>query len=179
MNRQYQISALIVSLILTGCGYTTKSLLPSRLKTVYIEDFKNKIDISSEPSDKEGYKIYRPGVETDVTKAIIDQFIIDGYLQVVEKDDADLILSGELMDYYKQPLRYDKFDNVEEYRIIVTVNMELKDTVKDRVMWEESNFIGYDTYRLTGPFASTEDNARQEAISDLAKKVVEKVIEGW
>lgn len=178
-RRRIFLLAVFLILCLPGCGYTTGSLLPSNLKTIHVEDFANKIDISAEPSDKDGYKIYRVGIETDVTKAIIDQFIFDGHLRIVERKDADLVLSGELVDYYKQPLRYDKFDNIEEYRIIITVNMELKDMADEKVMWKESGFIGYETYTLTGDFATSEDAAREKAVKDLAGKIVEKVIEGW
>ncbi len=165
--------------LIAGCGYTTGAFLPTHLKTIYVEDFKNEIDISTEPSDKREYSIYRAGIETEVTSMIIDRFIYDGNLQIVDKEEADIILTGNLLDYYKQPLRYDKFDNVEEYRIILTVAMELKDIVKGESMWTENKFIGYDTYRLTGGFASTEEEARTGAIKDLAEKVVEKVVEGW
>ncbi|MBL7068541.1 MAG: LptE family protein [Candidatus Omnitrophica bacterium] len=179
MKRYANLTVLLSVLFIAGCGYTTGSLLPSHLKTIYVEDFKNKIDVSTEPSDKEGYRIYRAGLENEVTSKIIDLFIQDGHLQIVDDYQANLVLTGELLDYYKQPLRYDKFDNVEEYRIIVTVSMVLRDIVKDRIMWKEDEFIGYDTFRLTGGFASSEDEARAGAIKDLAEKVVEKVVEGW
>ena len=123
--------------------------------------------------------VYRAGLENDVTKKIVDQFIFDGHLQIVDKEDADLVLVGAIVDYYKQPLRYDKFDNVEEYRIIVTVNFEVKDIIKNKIFCKEQSFIGYDAYRLTGQLASSEDAAREGAIKDLAQKIVEKVIEGW
>lgn len=170
---------LIVMFAVSGCGYTTGSLLPDNLKTIHVKDFGNKIDISTEPSDKGSLRIYRPGTEVDVTKAFIDKFIFDGSLRIVDAEEADLLLTGELVDYYKQPLRYDKFDNVEEYRIIVSVDMVLKSMAKNSVMWKEKNFIGYESYRVTGPLASNEDDARNLAIQDLADKAVEKVVEGW
>ncbi|MFH1753010.1 MAG: LptE family protein [Candidatus Omnitrophota bacterium] len=173
------LAVFFILLFLQGCGYTTGSLLPSHLKTIYIEDFKNGIAISNEPSGSEGYKLYRPGVENEITAAIIDQFIFDGILQVVSNDNADLVLSGEITDYYKEPLRYDNFDNVEEYRIIVTINMKLMDATRDKIMWEANGFIGYATYRLTGAFATDEEEAREGAIKDLAQKVSEKVVEAW
>ncbi len=180
MKKEYRFLSLVfIVLYLLGCGYTTGSLLPSHLKTVYIETFKNMIDVSKEPSDKQGFMIYRPGVENDVTRKIIDQFIFDGNLRVVKKEDADLILRGGLKKYYKQPLRYDRFDNAEEYRIIVVVDIELFDAVGNKLMWKENDFIGYDTYRLAGAFASDEQEAREGAIEDLAEKTVEKVIEAW
>jgi len=180
MNKRHLIVIFVLTtLLFAGCGYTTGSLLPSHIKTIYIENFKNKIDISDEPSDKHGYRIYRVGLENEITEKIIDQFIFDGHIRIVDKDDADIILEGELLDYYKQPLRYDKFDNVEEYRIIVTVNLEATDIVKGKRMWKETNFIGFDTYRLTGGFARSEQEAQDGAIDDLSKKIVEKVVEGW
>ncbi len=162
-----------------GCGYTAGSLLPPHLKTIYVDDFDNSIDPSREPSDKHGAILYRPGVETEITQTIIDQFLFDGNLRVVGREDADIALTGEIVDYYKQPLRYDNFDNVEEFRVIVTVNMKLVDLVGDKVMWKENGFIGYDSYRLSGAFATDEDRAREGAVKDLAEKVVERVVEAW
>ncbi|MDB4349581.1 LPS assembly lipoprotein LptE [Omnitrophica bacterium] len=180
MSAKYRFFIIVFTVLyLSGCGYTAGSLLPNHLRTIYVEDFGNKIDPSSEPSGKHGFRIYRAGVETDITEAIVSQFIFDGHLHIVDKDDADLVLRGGLLDYYKQPLRYDRFDNVEEYRVIITVDMELVDVARDSELWKEKDFIGYDTYRLTGAFASGEEEAREGAIKDLAKKIVEKVIEAW
>jgi len=171
---------IVIGALLTGgCGYTTASLLPEHLKTIHVMDFKNEIDISREPSDDKNYRIYRPGLETEVGQTIIDEFLFDGRLKVVEEDEADLILTGELVDYYKQPLRYDRYDNVEEYRIIVTVNMELEDTVKGVTRWKVDGFVGFDTYRLMGTYATDESEASIGAITDLAKKTVEKIVEAW
>lgn len=173
------LAVLFLVLLLPGCGYTTGSLLPDNLKTIYVDNFKNNIKVSREPSGERGFQLYRPGVENEITAAITDQFIFDGLLQIVNENDADLMLSGEIIDYYKEPLRYDSFDNVEEFRIIVTINMELFDNTQNKAMWEVNDFIGYATYRLTGAFAADEEEAREEAVKDLAQKVSEKVVEAW
>lgn len=169
---------LLVSLM-AGCGYTTGSLLPSHLKTIHVENFVNKIDISREQSDTESYEIYRPGLETDITKAIIDEFMFDGNLSIVGEKEADLILKGELINYTQEPLRYDEFDNVEEYRVLITVNMELEDTAAGEPMWEEKGFVGEVTYDLIGATAKSEETARSDAVEDLAERVVERTTEGW
>lgn len=170
--------ALALTLVL-GCGYTTGSLLPSHLKTIYVDNFANKIDISREPSDKYGYEMYRSGMESDITKAVINKFIFDGNLSIVRSEEADLILTGELINYTKEPLRYDTSDNVEEYRVLVSVNMELKDTTTGKSMWKENGFTGESTYWITGPVAKSENSAVQAAIDDLADRIVEKTTEGW
>ena len=123
------ISSLILPLCALGCGYTTKSLLPSQAKTIYVENFANRIPITDQTSDVRMYRGYRPRLEFDITKAIIDRFLFDGNLKIAERrDKADLVLSGGLVDFKKESLRYDRNDNVEEYRVRVVTDIELKDT---------------------------------------------------
>ncbi|MEA3305931.1 MAG: hypothetical protein U9R52_03865, partial [Candidatus Omnitrophota bacterium] len=50
-----------------GCGYSTGSLLPSKLKDIYVDNFKNRVDIGREVTESSGYVLYRPGLENDVT----------------------------------------------------------------------------------------------------------------
>jgi hypothetical protein len=162
-----------------GCGYTTGSLLPSRLKTIYVDNFKNKIEIGKEVTESARYTLYRPGLENDVTDAVVERFVFDGNLKIAPEEDADLILRGDLVGYRQDALRYDSNDNVEEYRINITVDLELKDIAKDKLLWNEKGFAGESTYKTTGRFATSEDTAREEAIEDLARRIVERTIEGW
>ncbi len=165
--------------VCAGCGYTTGSLLPDDIKTIYVDNFKNRIDVGNEITSNSRYSLYRPGIENDVSAEIADQFVFDGNLKLTRKDAADLILSGELLEYRKEPLRYDSSDDVEEYRVSVVVSMVLTNTWKDEIFWEESSFAGEATYNVAGRLARSEDMARQEAIEDLARRVVERVVECW
>jgi hypothetical protein len=168
-----------VTVFLSGCGYTTGSLLPSRLKTIYVDNFKNKIDIGKEVTESARYTLYRPGLETDATNEIVNRFVFDGNLMIASKENADLILRGSLVGYHQEALRYDTDDNVEEYRIKIAVDMELTDVANDELMWRESYFIGEATYMTVGRFATSEDTARDEALEDLARRIVERTVEGW
>ncbi len=170
---------LLLSTFLSGCGYTTKSLLPARFEAIYIETFANKINITSEVSDGEPYRLYPPGLEIDLTNEVIDKFIYDGNLQVANKEDAHLILRGEVVDYIKQPLRYAADDEIEEYRINIAVNISLFDVSKGELLWEEKGFTGDTSYLTTTSLSKTETAARTEAIQDLARRIVERTIEAW
>ncbi len=180
-SRRLFFYALIVfiSSILPGCGYMTGSLLPSEIKTIYVDNFKNSIGIDHEVTDAMRYTLYRPGLENDVTNAIVDRFIFDGNLKIANREAADLVLTGELIEYRQDALRYDSDDNVEEYRVEVIVNTQLKDRAKDELMWEEAGFVGESTYMTTGRFVVSEDTAREDALQDLARRIVERTIEGW
>ena len=79
-------------LVVSGCGYTTKSILPKNIKTVYIEPFKNNVDFTT----GSGRNIYLPLLEIDARNAIINRFLFDGNLKIAEPEVANLILKGEL-----------------------------------------------------------------------------------
>jgi outer membrane lipopolysaccharide assembly protein LptE/RlpB len=165
--------------LLAGCGYTTRSLLPARIKTIYIEPFVNKIDISSEDANRLTYRVYRPMLESDITKAIIERFMLDGNLTIARREDADLILKGELTDYIRDPLKYDADYDPQEYRVSLVVNLTLEDIQKGQLILDNSRLIGDATYFTRGSLASTEAQALDNAIKDLARRVVEKTVEEW
>ena len=167
-----------VIFFVAGCGYTTRSLLPSEFKTIYVENFVNKIDVTAESSDVRMYRGYRPGMEIEVTKAIRDKFLFDGNLKVSDSKDADLILKGDFVDFRNEALRYDRSDNVLEYRIRLVVNMQMQ-TKDGKVRWAENNFAGEQLYRTTGALSKSETSAIKDAADDLARRVVERTIEEW
>ena len=128
MKNKILKSALICFfLVLAGCGYTTRSMISDKYKTIYITPFVNKTDITSEFNTGSQYHIYRPHLETDVTTAVVNKFLFDGNLKPVKMDDADMVLKGELLDFRKDPLRYDNGDNVLEYRVSIVVNLSMWD----------------------------------------------------
>jgi len=161
-------------------GYTTQSMLPSNLKTIYVENFVNKIAMTAETSDERMYRGYKPEMQFDITKAVIDRYIFDGNLKVVDAGKAsDLILTGELVDFKREPLRYDSNDNIEEFRIRLIVNLVLKDVKTGKVVWTEKEFAGESTYDTTGSLAKSERSAIEDATFDLARRIVERTIENW
>lgn len=173
------VPALLLNLLVAGCGYTTHSLLDPNFKTIYVDNFVNDIKISAEQSNVRMYRGYRPGMETELTKAVINKFLYDGNLKIAAESKADLILRGRLLDYKREPLRYDDNMNVQEYRVKLIVNLILEDARAGKVVWEEKSFAGETTYRTDGPSVKTEDAAINDAIADLSRRIVERTIEAW
>jgi len=164
---------------MNGCGYTSSSIIAGDAKSICVSSFINKIDLTKEASDKRMYVGYRSGMELDITKETIDRFILDGNLRVTSRDDADLILQGELIDFKKEALRYDSNDSIIEFRIKAVVDIKLINEDENKVLWEEKNFTGESTYRTTGEYAKSEDAALRDAVKDLANRIVERTVEGW
>jgi len=122
---------LCFSMGLSGCGYTTRSLITGKYKSIYIPQFINKIDITQEANAAMKYTIYKPMLESDITKSVINRFLYDGNLRPAKSDSADVVLKGELLEFRRDPLRYDSSDNVEEYRLTLVVHISLWDSKED------------------------------------------------
>jgi hypothetical protein len=159
----------------SGCGYTTKSTLPKSIKTIHIDRLKNSIDFTTGT----GRNVYLPLLEVDVRNAIVDRFLFDGNLKIAEPHMADLILKGELKQYSRSALRYTDNNDVEEYRVQITVSFELINTKNQEASWAEPGFVGEATYFVRGPLATSEESAVQKATLDLARRIVERTIEDW
>jgi len=175
MKKIFLIFTFFACLSHPGCGYTTKGNLAANLRTIYVTPFENSIDFSS----ANRRNIYLPVLEIDVRNAVVDRYLFDGNLRIADENQADLILKGELVGYFREGLRYTDNDDVEEYRVIISVNIELFNIADNVVMWSESGFAGDATYFVTGPQASSETAAIKAAIEDLAKRIVERTIEDW
>lgn len=161
--------------MLGGCGYTTRSSLPAHIRTLYVEQFKNSVDYSTDGRRN----LYIPLIEVKVRQAVIDRYLFDGNLKIASEHQADLILKGELKGYERSALRFTDNDDVEEYRIQIVMSFEMWDQEKQEVIWSEPSFIGEETYFATGPLAKSEDTALQNAMTDLARRIVERTVESW
>jgi len=161
-----------------GCGYTSVSLLPSELDSIHVENFTNKIDPARQVSDKRASYSYWPGLETDITNAVINQFVLDKNLDVKSESKAALLLKGSLTDFRQYPLSYSG-ENVEEFRVEVFVDMELYNNLTGELMWKEAHFMGESTYTISGPNAKTESQAVHAAVKDLAPRIVERTVDVW
>ena len=150
---------------LAGCGYSFQTTAPHQLRSIYVETFQN--------------KTFEPGLEIDLTNAIIDRFLFDGTLRVTEKEKTDAILKGTLTTFLREPLGFTPTEEVEEYRLTLFVDLTLWDTRQKKVLWQEKRFVGDNTFFTTGPLAKSEEKARGEALKELARRIVDRTVEEW
>lgn len=169
------VYSLLSMVIFSSCGYTTKSTLPSSIKTINIETFKNNIDFAAEGRRN----LYLPLLEIKVRNAVINRFLFDGNLKIAEADKADLVLKGQLVSYDRSALRYTDDGEVQEYRVHITVSLEMWNAHNGTTDWTESSFAGEATYFVTGASARSEESAVEDAITDLARRIVERTVENW
>lgn len=171
---QFWMAALAVcTLSSAGCGYTQKTVLPENIKTIYIDTVKNKI-----PVDK--VYAYVPGLEIDITNAVIRRLHKDGNLKVVgEREDADAVLEMDLTAFEQEGLRFTSLESVEEYRMFIVLDMKLLHTPTGNELWREANFSGDSEYFVSDVRSISREEASRRAIDRLAKNVVDRIVEDW
>lgn len=169
--RTFFIVAL-ACLVMAGCGYTYKVVLPSGISSVYVPNFKNEIPQSRRYT-------YESGLEIDVTNAVIDRLIYDGNVRVEKEKDADAILQGSIVGYEQEGVRYTDLEGIEQYRLFIIVDIKLVRKETGEIIWEEKNFTGDTEYFIEGASAMSERAAADQAIEDIAKKIVDRIVEDW
>jgi len=152
---------------LAGCaGYRLGSTLPPDVKTIHVPLFENK---SREPL-----------IENQATAAVIAELQKDGTLKVVNAEKADVVLVCTLTSISLNPLRYERSDpaKANEYRLTLNAAYILRRTRNGEVL-SEGTAIGEGTFPFAGNLSSAKQTAMPQTTQDLAKRIVERIIEAW
>ena len=169
--RRSSLAALVLVLTASvgGCSYSpSPSLFPTHLKTLAVPILKNETT--------------EPNIEQEVTQAIVDRFVQDNKLRVVDEQQADLVISGSVVRYTNSVFGFNAREQAEEYQVAVAVRLTARDRVKNREMWRDDNLIRTTNYFVVAPAGQTPQDqytSRKDAIEKLADAVLNKTVEGW
>ncbi len=157
------LGVFAISFLLAACGYTSRSLMRQNVNTVYIPIFDN--------------QTYRRGLEFDLTNAIKNEILFRTRLKVVDKDHADSVLNGMIVDVRESILLEDPSANIVESAMIFIVNFSWVDLRTGRTIVKKENV----TQRAEFIPRRREDKttAANEAFVDLAERIVNLMEEAW
>ncbi|PYO53790.1 MAG: hypothetical protein DMD84_04610 [Candidatus Rokuibacteriota bacterium] len=162
-----RVLALAVALLgLGACGYSFRGTLPSHIKTVAVPIFLNRTQ--------------EPGVDSIITKAVAQAFATNGRLRVVRPADADAILEGEITNYGVAPIAYDPALNIQLYRLVVVLNLRMRDVRRNTVLFQQANVTEQADFRVAGPVSDTiarEETALTQASGEIARSIVSLAID--
>jgi outer membrane lipopolysaccharide assembly protein LptE/RlpB len=159
-------SVLGAVLLLAGCGYSVRGHLPDDVRTVAVPILAN--------------RTLKPAVETEMTRALADAFATDGRLKVVSRDTADTLLEGEVTSYELVSIAFDPEANVRLYRLVVTLNVRLRDVRRNTILFNGHGLSEKADFRVSGTVSETisrEEIALRAATLDIARAVVALAIE--
>jgi outer membrane lipopolysaccharide assembly protein LptE/RlpB len=165
-GRAPALGLLLLAVGLAGCGYSFRGNLPDHIKTVAVPIFQNK---TSEPA-----------VESLLTSAVIDAFASNGRLRVVKPEEADAILTGEVVGYGIMSIAYDNLANVRQYRLIVTMNLRLRDVKKNETLFDQQGLREQADFQVLGAVSQTigaEEGAVRSAATQVARSIVSLTVD--
>ncbi len=158
---------LLAAALLTGCAYTfNPSALPSYIHSLQVPTVDNQtleVELSEE-----------------LTSALVDRFVANNRLNVVN-GNADAVLEGTVTGYENRVFGFNSEQRAQEYIVLISAKMTLRDRVKNKDLWSEDNMQGSASYFPggAGQTVATEEAARALALKQIVDQAISKTVEGW
>jgi hypothetical protein len=148
-------------LLLAACGYSFRSPIPPHLETIYVPTFEN---------DTREFALTQ-----ELTERVINEFQNESRLRLVgDEEEADLVVRGTINDYREEALSYDPRTganpNVFSRRVLVSVDVEIEDQVKDETLWESPSLT------MWGEFNEERQETRETGIERALEKIAEEIL---
>jgi len=159
-------------MVMSGCSkhyYNPASqVLPQNLQKIAVRPFVN--------------RTRRQGLEDKLTMAVHAAFNRDGRWQIVEEDQADGVLIGEITHYLLMSLKHNAHHVATEYKLRILVDISFYDRTRKQTLWKEPHLEA----TLTAPSSSsglpgslTEVEAQQKLWEQLARDIATRTFEGF
>ena len=157
----------------SGCAYRTKNALPPHLKTIAVPVFTNRTYVEE----------YTRKLEVEVTEAARNAFIQGGELKLAGREDADLILEGEVNRFERETLRTDRFGDPAEVRLTLRVRISVYDVKEAKYLIKNQLVTNGERSHEAGVYSlrrgESETQGRQRAIEDIGRLIARHVTERW
>ena len=167
MNMVYKSFVLSIGLLFMlycgGCVYSFGGSIPSDITKIAIPLF----------DDNTSY----PGVREDLTNLVIDAFIANNILLVVNESEADLLVTGTILSIREQASIITTGEEVDQYDVYVNVKVKCENIRSGKVWWEK-------TIRRFGNMSGggTQEDlqiAIDEAIRQITDDILNNTIAYW
>ena len=158
--RRRALATLALAILVGGCGYSVQGTLPGDIKTIAVPIFQN---LTREPA-----------VEGLITRAVVEAFSTNGRLKVVPAAEADAVLDGEVTGYSVFSIAFDQNANVRQYRLAVTVNLQLRDRRKNEVLFRQNGVREQVDFRVQNAVSQTislEETALRAAAVEIGRSI--------
>lgn len=177
--------------LVTACGdMPTKKAIPDNIQKLYVPIFENKTG--------------QPNVENLLTKKVVQNFIVDGRLQVAAKENADAVLIGTIQRYDRIVLTRDANQVPQQYKLQVVVDLDFKDLKTGEQLWSTKaefsltpgvegrqedfdstnlrslrEFTNYYVFNVAGVPPEDESVALDRVLEQMGARVVRRTLDGF
>jgi hypothetical protein len=159
-----------------ACGYSLAgrgNFLPAYIKTIGIPPFVNHSSV--------------PNIDQILTESTVQEFISRGRQVRPDTTGVDAIVTATVVSVATTPLAFTTGRQVSRVQIVVTADVEFRDTHADKVLWANKSVQVRDEYDVSsttnpndaGAFLSGDANARQRLAKTFAQQVVTSILEAF
>ncbi|MEI7657964.1 MAG: LPS assembly lipoprotein LptE [Phycisphaerae bacterium] len=166
------LAACLPACLLVACasdarqGYAFGTGFPADVKSVSVPIFRNAST--------------SPGIEADVTEAIIKELQRAGGMTITSAQGADTTLTGVITDVRMKRLSVRSGTGlIQELAYQITVNFDWKDERTGKVLTSRRDFVATDTFVPATGVGERIDTGRLAATSRLARDLVNELRGGW
>lgn len=164
----YPLFLLIIILANNQCWYYSfKGTIPPHINSIAIPEFQN--------------NTAEFNLSETVTEQVKINFIRENILDVIDRENSNSILYGEITNINDSPLVYESSETgerVEEYQVTISIQIEWYDKIKDENLIEKQ-FTGKGEYDPTGATDATREEAINQALDDLTQDVINSILTIW
>jgi hypothetical protein len=154
---------LLPVLLLASCGYSfvgdrgLPRVEGGRLPAVALEPFDN--------------RTFRRGLEIRLSTLLTDELRGRGAAPAARREQADWVLSGEVVEAVERVLSEDRQDEIRESSFIVTVSVLLVERATEKKIGAYS-FTETESFSARAGRVATLEDAEEEALRNMAERIV-------
>lgn len=167
---KHSVALVAVCCALAGClGYHIGPVKPAYLHDVHsiaIPVFDNKTLL--------------PRIEVLITDTVIKQFHQDGTFQIVNENNADAVLKGEIASIVRTPARSARGNVLATTEFNLALHVRYRLVARNgAVLLPSAEVIGTTSFFVSSDISTDERQALPLAAEELALHLVTQISEGW
>lgn len=146
-----------------GCGYSSESLYPSNVRTVYV--------------DMAHSREFRRGIEFQLTEALSKEIERLTPYRNAPREKADTLFTAEVLEWREATLGRSWINLPRQTAATLAIRYRWQDMRTGKILAEHPRFIT--TVEYIRPAGETTHNAVDDAASKIARKIVESLAQDW
>jgi len=162
-----KITIFLVLLFLLGCGYhfslneVKKEPQGVKVRKIHIDPFINRT-----PQRK---------LENFLINELVYEFNTGDELEIVERERAEAILTGEFIAYEATGIAYTRGEYTATGRVRIAIKAKLIDR-KQNIVWGKVELSDQEEFQVTTNPSQTRDN-REKAVQRIIERLAERIYE--
>ncbi len=159
---KYLLPFLLVTLVtLNSCGYRNPNVYTGAEKSIYISNWKNRTNVLS--------------LDMDIYQELTRWFQKSEGLNITKnRDEADIILAGEIVSIDLPSLAYGKKQAATEVKLQLKIRYIMKDVKTGKTLIEVPIETWTEQYLTGSSFSETKDNEKK-SLDEIVKNLCQKI----